>query len=65
MKLTSDGLIDNVLFLLVVVHTQVSVVLGDLVSILARSWNLDGSCPVVVVEAEGKGEVLNILFVKV
>lgn len=65
MKLTGDRLINDVLFLLVVVDTKVSVVLGDLVSVLARSWDLDGSCPVVVVEAKSEGQVLHIFLSQV
>ena len=34
--------------------------LGDLVSILAWSWDLDRACPVGVAVAQGKGQLLNL-----
>ena len=36
--------------------------LGDLVSVLARSWNFDGTCPVEVEVAKREGELLNLDF---
>ena len=44
----------------VVVQAHRGIEVGDLVSILARSWHFDRSCPVEVEVAQSKRQVLNV-----